>query len=127
LGDAEDMSDFIRPLRWSELPPGWKAIKVGARVSIILAVICFGISLGIQKVVYPRTPDGEHTHPIPVNNHTEYVTENVAWALKASQLLASGFFIVLIGFGSAELYLRQTDVAKRKQAMFEKVIDGVDQ
>jgi hypothetical protein len=120
------MNEFIRPLRWSELPPGWKAIKVGARASIILAVICFGISLGIQKVVYPRTPDAEHTHPISVNNHIESVTESVERALKTSQLLASGFFILLIGFGSAELYLRQTDVAKRKQALFEKVVDGVD-
>ena len=51
------MNDFVRPLRWSELPPGWKAIKVGERLSIIAAVVCFGISLGIQKVVYPRTPD----------------------------------------------------------------------
>jgi hypothetical protein len=115
------MNDFVRPLRWSELPPRWKAIKAGFRFSVVAAVVCFGISLGIQGVVYPRTPDAEHTHPIPVHNHTEYLTDSVAWSLKVSQLLASGFFIVVIGLGIAELYLRRTDIAKRKQAMFEKV------
>ena len=115
------MNDFVRPLRWAELSPRWKAIKAGVRISVVAAVICFGISLGIQGMVYPRTPDAEHTHPVSVHNHTEYLTDTVAWSLTVSQILASGFFILVIGLGSADLYLRRTDMAKRKQAIFEKV------
>src|ERR1700710_724765 len=108
------MNEIVRPLVWSELPAYWKAIKVAGRIAAAAGVICLFTALGIQgDGVHPRTPDARHTHPIQVKNHVEYLTDTQAWVLDTALMLTLVFFPMLFVLGGAELYLRQTDIAKR--------------